>query len=164
MQLAPDGQHSPPQHCLASSQQSSPQMVMPVGQQRPSAVQAPLQQPSIAQMVMNSAQGLGAGVVMTGAWVVAVGGWRMGGLGRLPCSRASAFSLMAAPAMAVPLIPNKPLRMARLDAPLPIILARLSNFRSSIYRPPPPECGVCHACRTYCPAIRLLRLQPVRFT
>jgi hypothetical protein len=85
MQLAPDGQHSPPQHCEASSQQSSPQMVLPVGQQRPPAVQAPLQQPSREQVVTNSAQGSGGGVVGTGARVVEdVGCCRMSGSGRLP--------------------------------------------------------------------------------
>jgi hypothetical protein len=85
-QTEPSGQHSPSQHWSGVGQQSSPQMVMPVEQHLPPAVHDPLQQPSMAQVVVKPSQGSGGRVVGAGAWVVVVVGvWRMGGgLGRLP--------------------------------------------------------------------------------
>jgi hypothetical protein len=105
---------------------------MPVGQQEPACVHAPLQQPSRGQVVRKPAHG--SGVVGAGGDVVGVGVVDSGMSGRSPVSRARAMSgsaLGRPPAMAAPPSPRSPLKMTRRDAPLPISLARLSNFLSS---------------------------------
>jgi hypothetical protein len=115
------------------AQHSSPQMVIPVGQQRPRSVQAPLQQPSMAQVVVKPAQGSGGGVVAGGG---VVGGAVVGGgmVGRESVVRASTLLSLStdAPAAAAPPRPSRPLRIARRLRPAANILVRESNRRSSI--------------------------------